>query len=237
MQWCLSVYAKDGASWLGGCFSRTNSAGDRSQLVFSVMLHIKNDVKLQACQVCNNNNNNNTLRVRLRWLHTKIKSWNQRVNERSAPETVQPVFLSLSVKTEISAFSVIGVFLSLQPLSFSVFSSHPTVFLPLPPYQPSLPHQRQLLSCIRGGNCPGPTVSSLQLPGDVNFFANQLAVPTVEFAFEQTKAEEVRPKKSRTPKHSHRFHFRRSVTLCYLTLPGLWPEEHFYHTEFKGATF
>lgn len=50
--------------------------------------------------------------------------------------------------------------------------------------------RRQLLSCIRGGNCPGPTVSSLQLPGDVNFFANQLAVPTVEFAFEQTKAEE-----------------------------------------------
>ncbi|XP_029988604.1 inactive N-acetylated-alpha-linked acidic dipeptidase-like protein 2 [Sphaeramia orbicularis] len=50
--------------------------------------------------------------------------------------------------------------------------------------------RRQLLSCIRGGNCPGPNVSSLQLPGDVNFFANQLAVPTLEFAFEQTKAEE-----------------------------------------------
>ncbi|KAI4829473.1 hypothetical protein KUCAC02_023513, partial [Chaenocephalus aceratus] len=50
--------------------------------------------------------------------------------------------------------------------------------------------RRQLLSCIRGGNCPGPNVSSLQLPGDVNFFANQLAVPTVEFAFQQTKAEE-----------------------------------------------
>ncbi|XP_036969592.1 inactive N-acetylated-alpha-linked acidic dipeptidase-like protein 2 isoform X2 [Acanthopagrus latus] len=50
--------------------------------------------------------------------------------------------------------------------------------------------QRQLLSCIRGGNCPGPNVSSLQLPGDVNYFANQLAVPTMEFAFEQTKAEE-----------------------------------------------
>ncbi|KAF0042493.1 hypothetical protein F2P81_006025 [Scophthalmus maximus] len=54
----------------------------------------------------------------------------------------------------------------------------------------SPPRQRQLLSCIRGGNCPGPNVSSLQLPGDVSFFANQLAVPTVEFAFEQTKAEE-----------------------------------------------
>lgn len=51
--------------------------------------------------------------------------------------------------------------------------------------------QRQLLSCIRGGNCPGPHVSSPQLPGDVSFFANQLAVPTIEFAFEQTKAEKV----------------------------------------------
>ncbi|KAM4574246.1 inactive N-acetylated-alpha-linked acidic dipeptidase-like protein 2 isoform 2-T2 [Fundulus diaphanus] len=49
--------------------------------------------------------------------------------------------------------------------------------------------RRQLLSCIRGGNCPGPNVSSLQLPGDVSFFANELAVPTMEFAFEQTKAE------------------------------------------------
>ncbi|CAK6976725.1 inactive N-acetylated-alpha-linked acidic dipeptidase-like protein 2 [Scomber scombrus] len=50
--------------------------------------------------------------------------------------------------------------------------------------------ERQLLSCIRGGNCPGPNVTSLQLPGDVSFFANQLAVPTLEFAFEQTRAEE-----------------------------------------------
>ncbi|XP_075876073.1 inactive N-acetylated-alpha-linked acidic dipeptidase-like protein 2 [Nelusetta ayraudi] len=50
--------------------------------------------------------------------------------------------------------------------------------------------RRQLLSCIRGGNCPAPAVSSLQLPGDVGFFANQLAVPALEFAFEQTKAEE-----------------------------------------------
>ncbi|XP_068564107.1 inactive N-acetylated-alpha-linked acidic dipeptidase-like protein 2 [Cebidichthys violaceus] len=50
--------------------------------------------------------------------------------------------------------------------------------------------RRELLSCIRGGNCPGPNVSSLQLPGDVNFFANQLAVPTMEFAFEPTKADE-----------------------------------------------
>uniref|UniRef100_A0A3P8XYI9 N-acetylated alpha-linked acidic dipeptidase like 2 n=1 Tax=Esox lucius TaxID=8010 RepID=A0A3P8XYI9_ESOLU len=47
--------------------------------------------------------------------------------------------------------------------------------------------KRQLLSCIRGGNCPGPNLSSLQIPGDVSFFANQLSVPSMEFAFEQTK--------------------------------------------------
>ncbi|XP_067085551.1 inactive N-acetylated-alpha-linked acidic dipeptidase-like protein 2 [Osmerus mordax] len=51
--------------------------------------------------------------------------------------------------------------------------------------------KRQLLSCIRGGNCPGPNVRSLQGPGDVSFFANHLAVPTTEFAFLQTTAEEV----------------------------------------------
>ncbi|XP_068174930.1 inactive N-acetylated-alpha-linked acidic dipeptidase-like protein 2 [Antennarius striatus] len=51
--------------------------------------------------------------------------------------------------------------------------------------------RRQLLSCIRGGSCPGPNVSSLQLPGDGKFFANHLAVPTMEFAFEQTKGGEV----------------------------------------------
>ncbi|CAG01591.1 unnamed protein product, partial [Tetraodon nigroviridis] len=60
---------------------------------------------------------------------------------------------------------------------------------------------RQLLSCIRGGNCPGPHVSSPQLLGDVSFFANQLAVPTIEFAFEQTKAE-----KKTTPQGSVRNH-------------------------------
>ncbi|KAJ0032728.1 hypothetical protein NQD34_002809 [Periophthalmus magnuspinnatus] len=40
-------------------------------------------------------------------------------------------------------------------------------------------HRRQLLSCIRGGNCPGPNVSSLQMPGDSSFFSNLLAVPTL----------------------------------------------------------
>lgn len=50
--------------------------------------------------------------------------------------------------------------------------------------------RRQLLSCIRGGNCPGPNVSSLQMPGDVSFFANSLAVPALEFSFQQTTAKE-----------------------------------------------
>ncbi|XP_053708516.1 inactive N-acetylated-alpha-linked acidic dipeptidase-like protein 2 isoform X1 [Synchiropus splendidus] len=49
--------------------------------------------------------------------------------------------------------------------------------------------RRQLLSCIRGGNCPGPSVSTLQSPGDKSFVANMLGVPTMEFAFEQAKAE------------------------------------------------
>lgn len=52
-------------------------------------------------------------------------------------------------------------------------------------------HKRQLLSCIRGGNCPGPNVSSLQRPGDSGFFSNVLAVPTLEFSFQQTTADQV----------------------------------------------
>ncbi|XP_072294093.1 inactive N-acetylated-alpha-linked acidic dipeptidase-like protein 2 [Eucyclogobius newberryi] len=50
--------------------------------------------------------------------------------------------------------------------------------------------RRQLLSCIRGGNCPGPNVSSPQMPGDSSFFSNLLAVPTLEFSFQQTSADE-----------------------------------------------
>ncbi|KAG7488079.1 hypothetical protein MATL_G00031280 [Megalops atlanticus] len=49
---------------------------------------------------------------------------------------------------------------------------------------------KKLLNCTRGRNCPGPNVSSVQSPGDVNFFANHLTVPTVEFAFQETKAGE-----------------------------------------------
>lgn len=52
-------------------------------------------------------------------------------------------------------------------------------------------HKRQLLSCIRGGNCPRPNVSSLQVPGDSDFFSNVLAVPTLEFSFEQSTAGQV----------------------------------------------
>uniref|UniRef100_A0A8C1PC14 N-acetylated alpha-linked acidic dipeptidase like 2 n=1 Tax=Cyprinus carpio TaxID=7962 RepID=A0A8C1PC14_CYPCA len=43
---------------------------------------------------------------------------------------------------------------------------------------------RHLMSC-RGGGCPGPNVSSLQTPGDLSFFSNQLAVPTVEFTYSE----------------------------------------------------
>uniref|UniRef100_A0AAV2KSP4 Uncharacterized protein n=1 Tax=Knipowitschia caucasica TaxID=637954 RepID=A0AAV2KSP4_KNICA len=50
--------------------------------------------------------------------------------------------------------------------------------------------RRQLLSCIRGGNCPGPNVSSLQMPSDSSFFSNNLAVPTLEFSFQQSAADE-----------------------------------------------
>ena len=85
----------------------------------------------------------------------------------------------------------------------------------LSPPPPSCPLsiQRQLLSCIRGGNCPGPNVSSLQLPGDARFFANQLAVPTLEFAFEQSKAEEVPP-----PPHLHTtFSSLHSYIRCAIT--------------------
>ncbi|XP_052465995.1 inactive N-acetylated-alpha-linked acidic dipeptidase-like protein 2 [Carassius gibelio] len=42
--------------------------------------------------------------------------------------------------------------------------------------------KRHLKSC-RGGGCPGPNISSLQTPGDLSFFSNQLAVPTVEFTY------------------------------------------------------
>uniref|UniRef100_A0A9J7ZTM4 N-acetylated alpha-linked acidic dipeptidase like 2 n=1 Tax=Cyprinus carpio carpio TaxID=630221 RepID=A0A9J7ZTM4_CYPCA len=44
--------------------------------------------------------------------------------------------------------------------------------------------KRHLMSC-RGGGCPGPNVSSLQTPGDLSFFSNQLAVPTVEFTYSE----------------------------------------------------
>ncbi|XP_016323975.1 inactive N-acetylated-alpha-linked acidic dipeptidase-like protein 2 [Sinocyclocheilus anshuiensis] len=44
---------------------------------------------------------------------------------------------------------------------------------------------RHSMSCSRGGGCPGPNVSSLQTPGDLSFFSNQLAVPTVEFTYSE----------------------------------------------------
>ncbi|XP_058648330.1 inactive N-acetylated-alpha-linked acidic dipeptidase-like protein 2 isoform X2 [Onychostoma macrolepis] len=45
--------------------------------------------------------------------------------------------------------------------------------------------KRHLMSCSRGGGCPGPNVSSLQTPGDLIFFSSQLAVPTVEFTYSE----------------------------------------------------
>ncbi|XP_051532070.1 inactive N-acetylated-alpha-linked acidic dipeptidase-like protein 2 [Myxocyprinus asiaticus] len=43
--------------------------------------------------------------------------------------------------------------------------------------------QKRHLSCSRGGGCPGSHVNSLQMPGDADFFSNQLAVPVVEFTY------------------------------------------------------
>lgn len=51
--------------------------------------------------------------------------------------------------------------------------------------------QKHLISCSRGGGCPGPNVSSLQTPGDTNFFSNQLAIPTVEFTYSDIPKTEV----------------------------------------------
>ncbi|XP_028821550.1 inactive N-acetylated-alpha-linked acidic dipeptidase-like protein 2, partial [Denticeps clupeoides] len=42
-------------------------------------------------------------------------------------------------------------------------------------------HKRQLKRCDQPEACPAPNVSSVQTPGDVNFFANHLAIPVMEF--------------------------------------------------------
>lgn len=54
-------------------------------------------------------------------------------------------------------------------------------------------HKKLLLNCTQGGGggvCAGANVSSVQPPGDVRFFANRLAVPTLEFALAEAKAGE-----------------------------------------------
>uniref|UniRef100_A0A672P8S4 N-acetylated alpha-linked acidic dipeptidase like 2 n=1 Tax=Sinocyclocheilus grahami TaxID=75366 RepID=A0A672P8S4_SINGR len=56
---------------------------------------------------------------------------------------------------------------------------------------PSLLQLRHPMSCSRGGGCPDPNVSSLQTPGDLSFFSNQLAVPTVEFTYSEFPKTEV----------------------------------------------
>lgn len=55
----------------------------------------------------------------------------------------------------------------------------------------SIPFQRHLRSCIQNSCCP-PNISSLQIPGDVNFFANHLAIPTVQFTSTAARTLEVR---------------------------------------------
>ncbi|XP_076134008.1 inactive N-acetylated-alpha-linked acidic dipeptidase-like protein 2 isoform X1 [Alosa pseudoharengus] len=51
-------------------------------------------------------------------------------------------------------------------------------------------HKRHLRSCTQNSCCPGPNISSLQIPGDVSFFANQLAIPTVQFTSSSTRTLE-----------------------------------------------
>ncbi|XP_051013700.1 inactive N-acetylated-alpha-linked acidic dipeptidase-like protein 2 [Acomys russatus] len=46
-------------------------------------------------------------------------------------------------------------------------------------------------NCIRRAQCPGTNVSSIQIQGDADYFINHLAVPAVQFAYEDIKAIEV----------------------------------------------
>ncbi|XP_041118575.1 inactive N-acetylated-alpha-linked acidic dipeptidase-like protein 2 [Polyodon spathula] len=51
-------------------------------------------------------------------------------------------------------------------------------------------NKRLSLNCTRRGKCSPPDVSSVQTQGDVDFFANQLGIPTIEFAYQETKTGE-----------------------------------------------
>ncbi|MGH0134288.1 UNVERIFIED_CONTAM: hypothetical protein FKN15_028052 [Acipenser sinensis] len=52
-------------------------------------------------------------------------------------------------------------------------------------------NKRLSLNCTRRGKCSRPDVSSVQTQGDVDFFANQLGIPTMEFAYRETKTGEL----------------------------------------------
>ncbi|RXM30515.1 Protocadherin-16 [Acipenser ruthenus] len=50
--------------------------------------------------------------------------------------------------------------------------------------------ERLSLNCTRRGKCSRPDVSSVQTQGDVDFFANQLGIPTMVFVYWETKTGE-----------------------------------------------
>ncbi|KAI1891539.1 hypothetical protein AGOR_G00144840 [Albula goreensis] len=51
-------------------------------------------------------------------------------------------------------------------------------------------HKKLSMNCTRGASCRSPNVSSVQSPGDVNFFANHLGIPILEFAFQESRTGE-----------------------------------------------
>ncbi|KAJ8277215.1 hypothetical protein GJAV_G00072710 [Gymnothorax javanicus] len=51
-------------------------------------------------------------------------------------------------------------------------------------------HKKLSMNCSRARDCPVLNVSSVQMVGDVNFFANRLAIPTLEFTFPETRSGE-----------------------------------------------
>ncbi|XP_015216352.1 inactive N-acetylated-alpha-linked acidic dipeptidase-like protein 2 isoform X2 [Lepisosteus oculatus] len=51
-------------------------------------------------------------------------------------------------------------------------------------------HKWPTFNCTRHGECSGSYVSSAQTQGDVDYFANHLGIPAVEFAYQETKAGE-----------------------------------------------
>ncbi|XP_053774061.1 inactive N-acetylated-alpha-linked acidic dipeptidase-like protein 2 isoform X4 [Desmodus rotundus] len=48
--------------------------------------------------------------------------------------------------------------------------------------------EKNKLNCSRRAQCPETNLSSVQIQGDADYFINHLGVPTVQFAYEDTKA-------------------------------------------------